>query len=114
MHISCAIFATHQGCTVYTVPVRKIVFTVESDFNSQSGNSLNVTSAELAVLLYLYTRKLEGRGPATMEEMSADLYRVARKRTLDGALAGLKRKKLIERFVTFGISNEGTLSIKAI
>lgn len=84
--------------------MRKILFTV-ADIKHDSNTELQLKASELAVLMYLKIREHDGRGPASRDELLDHLP--IRERTLDAALAVLKRRELIDRKIIFEVTARG-------
>lgn len=77
----------------------EIRFTVSAEMDHKTGFKEASKPGEVAVLMYLHLRKIEGGGPATREAILTDTE--LSERTVDGALARLKRAGKIERIVTY-------------
>lgn len=76
-----------------------------------NGKLLDLTTSEYLILLQMRNRQLAGEPALTREEL---LERVTfEERTLDAALANLKRRGFITRRVELHLSEEG-LSVAAI
>lgn len=68
------------------------------------AHELHLSSAEFGILMFLTLREQEGQ-PATYDEL---LERIPlSKRTIDGALAKLRKKSLIQRVITYIPSDKG-------
>lgn len=70
-----------------------------------SNQELRLAAGPLAVLMYLKIREQDGRGPASRDELLDHLP--IKERTLDGALAELKKAGYIERLIVFAPTAAG-------
>lgn len=69
------------------------------------AKELELKPGEFGILMYLKLQENLGRPAPTREELLAALPIAAR--TLDGALAALKRQGLVGRSVTFRVTEKG-------
>lgn len=83
----------------------KIVFMMTGEVRYDSNNELGLRMAAFAVLVYIRNRELSGAHAPGREEILEHLP--AAERTIDGALAELKRAGLIVRRTVFITSEAG-------
>lgn len=76
-----------------------IRFTVVPEMDHKSTFKQGKKPGEVAVLMYLHLRRVEGAGPASREAILEDTE--LSERTVDGALASLKKAGKITRIVTY-------------
>lgn len=69
------------------------------------AKKLGLRSSEFGLLMYLKLQGHEGKPAPTREELLARLP--IQERTLDGALAVLKKRGLIERAIVYRVTEEG-------
>ena len=77
----------------------KITFTMTEHISHDSNAKLQLKPAELALVMYLRLREQDGKSAANRDELLQHLP--MKERTLDAALATLKRLGLIERYVVY-------------
>lgn len=80
--------------------MRKIVFEcvpVEID-----AKALQLRPSEFGILMYMKMQDMQGKPPLSRDQLLEALP--IGERTLDGALAVLKKRGLVERMVVFGVT----------
>lgn len=85
----------------------KIVF--ECTVHDMNGRSLKLSTAEYLILLQLQNRELAKLPAMTREEILAKV--TFEERTLDGALAKLKKRGLIQRRIEFTLTDSGRVAV---
>jgi hypothetical protein len=76
-----------------------IQFTMTDDLMPQTAFELRLTPSEAAILMYLHMRETKKMAPATREDIIIDTH--LSDRTVDGAIAKLKRLGKIKRVVSY-------------